>query len=275
MKQLRGTWQQLPNTTVSEILCHSSDLDFVCLDTEHGVFNEETIFQCIQVIQLSGKKVFVRVTEPNKTLVRHYLDAGVDGIIFSTVHNKEIFNTLPNCSINGAPSASSDLKAALDYIITEINHENSQIQEIQNQTTFPHIGKRGYGLTRDNFWGAKNRKEKPLIIAQIENTEGVYQLSCNYNEWSTIFDYFLIGPYDLSSSLGIPGDFSNSLYKDEINRIKGVVPKDKLGYHIVKDIEDQITDYGDVGLLALGMDTLMLLDGVHVLEDCLKVNSIK
>ena len=57
-----------------------SQFDGVVLDTEHGHFNNETLFNCIQVITLSNKKCFVRVTDLNKQLIRMCLDAGVDSL---------------------------------------------------------------------------------------------------------------------------------------------------------------------------------------------------
>tara|TARA_R110002020_G_scaffold123630_2_gene280362 strand:+ start:1092 stop:1880 length:789 start_codon:yes stop_codon:yes gene_type:complete len=258
--QLKGFWQQIPSTTVSEILCHSH-FDFVCLDTEHGVFNEETIFNCIQTISLSGKKVFIRVTEANKTFVRHYLDAGVDGLIFSTMENYEYIYT--NLTMTTSPT---------DDLIFDLNSETAYSKNVIKQCKFPNNnGKRGYGLTRDNFWGEKPRKSDPLLIAQIESVKGVGQLS----SFSFDFDYFLIGPYDLSSDLGIPGDFESSIYKQQIHEIKRIIPPEKLGYHIVKDIAHQIGDLNDCGILAFSMDTLMLINGIKEIENIVAIDSIK
>ena len=78
------TLQSIPSPLISEIMAESQ-FDGVVLDTEHGHFNNETLFNCIQVITLSNKKCFVRVTDLNKQLIRMCLDAGVDGLIFSTI----------------------------------------------------------------------------------------------------------------------------------------------------------------------------------------------
>jgi len=233
-----GLWQQIPSSTVSEILCQT-DLDFIVLDTEHGVFNDETLFQCIQVITLSGKSCFVRLTEANLTKTRYCLDAGVDGVIFSTVDS-------------------------LEYL-----------GEIEKQCLFPsqsHFGKRGYGLTRDNMWGEKDRKGKRIIVAQLENRKGVDLFSYNDDGETPIkdfpfIDYFLVGPYDLSSSVGCPGNFEHANFKRQIEIINKIVPKSKLGYHVVKDVDHAYLDLKDCGFLALGMDTMFLFDGIRKLEE--------
>ena len=156
---MKLAWQQIPSPVISEILCNVG-LDGVVIDTEHGFFNNETLFACIQVISLSKKLCYVRITEPNKSLARACLDSGVDGLIFSTV-NRPI-----DCD------------------------------RIHEMCKYPrHGGKRGLGLVRQNKWGAKELvSAPPKIIAQIETIEGV----SNIDIISTYdFDYYMIGPYDL------------------------------------------------------------------------------
>ena len=79
-------WQQIPSTIISELYCNS-DFDGVVIDTEHSPFNNETLFSCIQVVKLSNKKCFVRLAHLDKIVTKMCLDAGVDGLIFSTVEN--------------------------------------------------------------------------------------------------------------------------------------------------------------------------------------------
>lgn len=224
--KLRFLWQQIPSTTVSEILCRS-EMNGVVLDLEHGIFNNETAFQCIRIIKSLGKKCMVRV--PKDYAHPHYwLDAGVDGIIFSTVESYD------------------------------------QARLLFEKCLFAPYGTRGLGLVRQNFWG-KNKlieNKRPMLIAQIENSIGAKNI---FDIIKLDFDYFMIGPYDLSLSLGLPGDFDNDLYKKTLSSIKNAV-KEKLGYHIVKDIEGQISGLSDCGFLAFGLDSLMLINGVEIIE---------
>jgi len=85
---MKLAWQQIPSPVVSDLLCLNK-LDGVVIDTEHASYNNETIYNCIQVITSQDKTCFVRLTEPNKTMVRMCLDAGADGIIFSTIETSE------------------------------------------------------------------------------------------------------------------------------------------------------------------------------------------
>ena len=85
---MKLAWQQIASTVVSDILC-ANKLDGVVLDTEHGMFNPETLYACIQVITSNRKKAFVRLIDVDKAAVRSCLDAGADGIIFSTIERSK------------------------------------------------------------------------------------------------------------------------------------------------------------------------------------------
>jgi len=226
MDRLRLLWQQIPNDTISYILSKNNKFDGVVLDTEHGVFNQETIVGCMTAIQGNGKLCMIRVTEANKTFLRHYLDIGVDGLIFSTIELGEYYH------------------------------------QIKWQTNFPsNNGKRGYGLTRDNFWGEEDRKKRPILIGQIETPS-----SANCANAFDEMDYVLVGPYDLSSYLGDAGNFESQEYKECIANIIRLVPVEKIGYHIVKDIGNQYSDLSNFGMIAVSLDTSMLIDSIKVLQ---------
>jgi len=214
------SWQQIPSPLVSEIMCHG--FDGVVLDTEHGCYNEETLYSCIQVIKGKQKKCFVRITEISNTKIRYCLDASADGLIFSTVETEE------------------------------------QCQDILNYSCYHPKGKRGLGLVRQNFWGEKKLiSSDPILIPQIETNLAVTNLESivKYN-----FDYYLIGPYDLSMSLGKPGDFKNKNFILQIEKFNDIITEDKRGIHIPDNVTEKLKGYENYGLKCLGMDTIALLE---------------
>ena len=81
------SWQQIPSPLVTEII--SEWYDGTVLDAEHGCFNNETLYTCIQVLKLKKKSAFVRLKDISKSMIGMCLDAGADGLIFSTVETKE------------------------------------------------------------------------------------------------------------------------------------------------------------------------------------------
>jgi 4-hydroxy-2-oxoheptanedioate aldolase len=226
--------QTIPSTIISELLA-SSTFDGVVLDTEHGIFNNESLYSCIQVITLHNKKCFVRVTDLNKQLVRMCLDAGVTGVIFSTIETKDIATE----------------------IIEYCNYPSRQ-------------GKRGCGLVRENGWGDRAVGiNNPIIIGQIETKLAVDNIDsiveCG-------FDMFIIGPYDLSSSLGCVEDWNNKLYVSYISKIYDTISSDKLGLFLptIKIIENfKNTKTQKPSLLILGMDTTFIKLGIESIRKTL------
>jgi 2-keto-3-deoxy-L-rhamnonate aldolase RhmA len=207
------------------------DLDGIVLDTEHGIFNLENLVSCIQVITLKNKKCFVRVTEFNKTLIRNVLDCGAHGIIFSTI--EQAFESGKMISYCNYPK----------------NH-----------------GNRGCALTRENDWGLKNLGvKKPILIAQIETLEALDNLEYIKKDK---FDFFLIGPYDLSSSMLSPGDFTNPSFLKSLQIINKHIEKDKLGIFLptlnnIKVLKNELDNYS---FFIVGMDTHFISQGFKELN---------
>jgi len=226
---MKLSWQQIPSTLVSEMLCEG--LDGVVIDTEHGCFNNETLYSCIQIITAKNKICLVRLTEINKTLIRMCLDAGASGLIFSTVEDA------------------------------------SQAAEIIDLCTYPKYGgSRGLGLVRQNKWGYSTLVNKPpIIVAQIETKRGIFNLEeiCTHN-----FDYYMIGPYDLSASLGVTAEFDNPVFLESIEKVRRVITDpSQMAVHIPTDVHKHIDKYDGYGIIAVGMDTSILLEGYKELNN--------
>ena len=219
---MKLAWQQIPSPVVSDLLC-IGPLDGVVIDTEHAAYNNETLYNCIQVVTSQNKKCFVRLTEPNKTMVRMCLDAGADGIIFSTIETSE------------------------------------QCRQIAEICKFPRYGgRRGLGLVRQNRWGRSALISRPpQIIVQIETKEGIQNIEDIH---SFDFDFYMIGPFDLSASLGDPGNFDNEKYFEALSSVKKVIPSSKMAVHVPTDVKNQIKKYENYGMIAVGMDTTGLLE---------------
>ena len=220
---MKLSWQQIPSTIISEMLCEG--FDGVVLDTEHGCFNNETLYNCIQIITAKNKTCLVRLTEINKTLIRMCLDAGASGLIFSTIEDA------------------------------------SQAAKIKKLCTYPKYGgKRGLGLVRQNKWGHSTLVNKPpIIIAQIETKRAVHNLEEIYAQ---DLDHYMIGPFDLSASLGVTAEFNNPKFLEAIETINRVItdPR-KMAVHIPTDVNKYIDKYAEYAIIAVGMDTTILLEG--------------
>ena len=225
---MKALWQQIPSTEITRIYCNT-DFDAVVLDLEHGAFNNETLYSLIQLINASNKLSFVRVTEPSKSQIRLLLDSNVSGIIFSTL-------------------------------------EFEQTSKIKEWCLYPPFGKRGQGLVSENNWGDdKLQINKVKLIAQIENQQSINQLSNIVK--TDLFEYYVLGPYDLTADLGCVADWENKKYLDLIDKFNNEIPVEKRGVHIVSNISNEYKNkFKNYGFVAFGMDTTIIKSGINKLK---------
>lgn len=184
---------------VARILA-AAGFNWTFVDTEHGGFDVETVQDICRASVMAGLAPIVRVADMQYALVARSLDMGAQGIIFPRVESVEL------------------LAKAVSW------------------TRFPPLGVRGYGLTATNVeW---ERATIPQIIDHFnENTLVVLQIETKRalemrDELLAVpgIDVVMVGPADLSISLGVPGDFENPKMVDAMEKIRdsaiahGVVP---------------------------------------------------
>jgi len=230
---MKMLWQQIPNPIITDIMSESKVFDGIVLDTEHAGFNIETVNTLIAITIAKGKECFVRVTEPNETFVRQCLDAGATGMICANINRKKAI-------------------------------------EFRSMCFYPPRGNRGLGLTRNNMWGKNGLLNdcNVKLVAQIESKFAVRDI-VGIRSFVN-FDYYMIGPYDLSMDLKCAGEFDNPKFTDCIDEFMEHIPKKKRGFHAVhvggesrQQLESISKKYG---FIACGLDTLALVDYIKHVE---------
>ena len=131
---------------------------------------------------------------------------------------------------------------------------------------YPPEGRRGVGLARAQEYGTnlesymKWLKDESIIIVQIEDISAVDNLEEIFSVSN--IDGYIIGPYDLSASMGIPGEFDNPKFIDVVNKIKSTANQCKLcgGIHIIEPKPEELEKRIDDGyrFLAYSLDIRML-----------------
>lgn len=185
---LYGTWVQTPSPEVVEILGWSG-WDFVILDMEHGPYGPEGLPHLIRAAEAGGTTPFVRVPLSAPDQVGKALDLGAAGIVSPGVTSAEI----------GASAV--------------------------RLTRFPPGGTRGSSpSTRQLHYSAipfasltAKDAPQPLIVLQVEARLATSDLGSILGIEG--LDVVFIGPYDLSTSLGLPGQFDHPTVRDAISEI--------------------------------------------------------
>ncbi len=224
-----GSWITIAHPAIAEIMAKAG-FDWLTVDLEHSVTTIREAEELIRVINLHGVPALVRLTDNDASQIKRVMDAGANGIIVPMVNSK----------------ADAEKAVAAVY--------------------YPPKGKRGVGLARAQGYGAtfdnyrKWLDNEAVVIVQIEHIEAV-------NNLEQIFavdniDGYIIGPYDLSASMGMPGQLQHSDVIQAIEKIKtgGASMNKPGGLHVVEPNTEQLRQSIKQGFkfLAYSLDIRML-----------------
>ena len=224
-----GSWITLNHFSIVEIMADAG-FDWLCVDMEHSVIDYYEAEKLIATIQAKGLDPYVRVGENNFRIIKRVLDAGALGIIVPMVNSK------------------ADAVKAV------------------NAVKYPPLGKRGVGLARAQNYGfgfeeyAQTINSKTKVITQIEHINAIN----NLEEILSLegIDGTIIGPYDLSGSMGKPGKYDDSDVKEVLRQYEVISKKmnKPMGYHVIKPDYNLMLEKAEAGytFIAFSLDTLFL-----------------
>jgi len=153
--------------------------DFVVFDMEHTGWSVETIRTLLATTRSTSLVPLVRVPATEYDFIARVLDAGAMGIMVPMVESAE------------------------------------QARTIVASAKYPPVGRRGaaFGVAHDDYTGGDivekiaSANREGLLLAQIETVAGLK----NVDAIAAVpgIDVLWIGQFDLSISMGIPGQFTN------------------------------------------------------------------
>ena len=198
-----GSWITLGHPSIAEILA-SAGYDWLVVDLEHTTISIEQAGELIRVIDLCGVAPLVRLTSNHPDQIKRIMDAGAHGIVVPMV--------------NSAEDAARAVAA----------------------TRYAPQGIRGVGLARAQKFGTgfndylQRQKDGLVVIVQIEHKDALNNLEAIFSVPGV--DGFIIGPFDLSCSMGLPGEFDRPEFKAAMNQIltTGLRMNFPAGLHIVE-----------------------------------------
>lgn len=179
---------QLPTAEISKMFS-AAGLDWVFLDSEHSPFSTDTLHELIRAYRTTDVTAVVRVADLQYDLVARALDSGAEGIIF------------PRCE------------------------DPDRLAYAVRGAQFPPLGHRGFGLgppqlgyqTASFAEITAHCNREALLIAQVETTRGLECLP----ELAMVegLDALMIGPADLSISLGVGGEWHHPRLVEAIDQV--------------------------------------------------------
>lgn len=214
------------STEVAELMSMLG-FDYLWIDAEHAPID---FGQAQRMIQAVGGRCpcILRVPEVGEVWIKKALDTGCQGILIPQIRSEE------------------------------------DARQVVAWSLFPPQGRRsvgvsrayGYGMDVDDTLSAAN--EKLVIVLQIEHVDAVEAIEDILQVPG--FDAVMIGPYDLSASLGVPGDIRHPKVLEAVARVRSHCSHAGVPMGIFTAEGEAAVRAIDEGLrfIALGMDAIYL-----------------
>lgn len=186
---------EFPVASIGRI-AHHAGAEFLVIDQEHSGFGAERVKDIVEGSRSTGIVPLVRVPDARYHLMAQVLDAGALGVIVPMVE------------------------------------DIAEARRIVDWVTYPPGGSRGFGLMhRDDHEAGgvaatmRKANDQQLIVGQIETRSGLEDVEAIAALDG--IDVLWVGHFDLTASLGIPGQFEHPDYLAALDRILKACKKHK------------------------------------------------
>jgi len=223
-----GSWMQIPHPSVAEIM-GAAGYDWVAVDMEHGSISVHQLPDLFRALELGNTLPLVRLAQGHSKDCKQALDAGAAGVIVPMVESAD------------------------------------QLIAVRDVCRWPPAGQRGVGFSRANLFGKyfndySSEAQAPLLVAMIEHHRAVLELDSILVVDG--LDAILIGPYDLSASIGLTAQFDHPDFLAIIEKVRKLAAEKGIpaGVHVVDPSPKQLNQrLGDgYQFLAYSIDAVML-----------------
>jgi 2-dehydro-3-deoxyglucarate aldolase len=223
-----GSWMQIPHASIAEIMGQAG-YDWVAVDMEHGAISVHQLPDLFRALELGNTLPLARVAQGEIKDCKQALDAGAGGIIVPMIESAE------------------------------------QLEKVRDAIKWPTAGKRGVAFSRANLFGKNfdeynEEAQQPLLIAMIEHISAIENLDDILKVEG--LDAILIGPYDLSASMGLTAKFDHPKFLDIMKKIKESTNKVSVpcGVHVVNPSSNELQVKVDSGyrFIAYSIDAVFL-----------------
>lgn len=211
-------------TTGGVKLMAGAGFDFLFFDTEHAMYDMDTILNLVQMSLVRGICPLVRPTDNTYALVARALDAGAQGVIIPRVETAQ------------------------------------QAADAVSYAKYPPLGRRGAGGDGRNGYAKISALEavetsnaESMVILQIESRLGVDNVDAIAATEGV--DVLLIGPQDLSISLGVHGDFGHPTFLEAARQVVDACARHGKASGMVEKDPESFRRWHDMGMRFLVCDS--------------------
>ena len=243
-EQLFAGWVSYAHPSITETFARAG-FDFMFIDMEHSTISIEQGQRIIAASQSEGVPCIPRPVSHSNDYLKPLLESGADGLLIQMVETPE------------------------------------QVQTLIKDFKYPPIGKRTYGVNRAQAYGfdfeeyINKWNETSTFLLQVESVEGVNRIDelLAFDE----VDGVMIGPLDISGSLGVPGHTTHPLVIEATRTVIAACERNgkSCGTQVADATRDTVKGLFDLGYnyAILGSDLFVLWKWAAQMGDIM--NSIR
>jgi 4-hydroxy-2-oxoheptanedioate aldolase len=220
---LYGSWLNLGSSLTAEILARAG-FDWLLIDMEHGTGDFRELLHQLQAIDSTAAVPLVRVAYNEPWLMKRTLDLGPSGLVIPLIGSAQ------------------------------------QAQQAVRAMRYPAEGIRGIAsMTRPSIFGTEfseyfaQANELLLTVVQVELKEAVDNIEAIAAVPGV--DMLFVGPLDLTTSLGVPGELNSEVAQNVLRRIEWAACKHHKYLGILLPDADRAVWYVEHGYQFIGVSS--------------------
>jgi len=228
-ERLFAGWVSFAHPSITETFARAG-FDFMAIDMEHSTITLPEAQRIIAASQAGGVPCLPRPVSHSNDYIKPLIESGADGMLIQMVNTVD------------------------------------QVKSLVNDIKYPPVGKRSYGVNRAQAYGfdfdqyIQSWNDESVFMIQVETIEAVNNIdSLLQNDQ---IDGVMVGPYDISGSLGVPGQTSHPLVIEASKKVIAACEKYGIscGTQVSDSTEESVQALFDLGYTyaILGSDLFVL-----------------
>lgn len=240
-ERLFAGWVSYSHPSITETFARAG-FDFMAIDMEHGTISLEQAQRIIASSQSEGVPCIPRPVSHSDDYLKPLMESGADGMLVQMVNTPQ------------------------------------QVENLIKLLKYPPVGKRTYGVNRAQTYGfdfdryIESWNETSTFMIQVESIEAVENIESllAFDE----IDGVMVGPYDISGSLGVPGQTSHPLVIEASKKVIAACEKygKSCGTQVSDSTHESVQNLFDMGYTyaILGSDLFVLWKWAEKMEGLMK-----